>query len=153
MIILDLDHTLICAVYKPIPDSTEIFSRENGLIVLERPHAHSFLERIRGEHDIIVYTSALAWYAKRITKHFGLTEYPLYSRSSCIRKRDHYQKSLSKICVQPSESIIIVDDSPQYWEASDLETCTLLAPSRWMGIPEDSGLISLSKDYAALQKN
>jgi hypothetical protein len=32
MIILDLDHTLICAVYKPIPDSTEIFSRENGLM-------------------------------------------------------------------------------------------------------------------------
>jgi len=146
VIILDLDHTLICAVYKPIPGSTEIFSRENGLIVLERPYARPLVDRIKQNHSLVVYTSALAWYARKVMRHFDIDDQPLFSRSSCYRKRGYYQKSLSQIGVEPSDSVVILDDSPQYWNSTDLEHCKLLAPSRWMGDPGDEALLHIASE-------
>ena len=144
MIVLDLDHTLVYATYDSGTDGKVIFSRKTGLRVLERPFAKLFVQHLQETGMIVVYTSALAWYARKIMKHFGLTDVQVFSRSSCRLREDHYRKSLSWIGLSPGPNVTIVDDSPQFWNSDDLMACNLIAPSRWMGAADDRTLISIT---------
>ena len=144
VIVLDLDHTLVYATYDPALTDRVIFERKTGLRVLERPYADLFVSHLKEQGHIVVCTSSLAWYARRIMKHFEIIESPLFSRSSCLLQGDHYRKSLSWIGLSPSPNVTIVDDSPQYWAPDDLNASKLIAPARWMGENGDNELLTLT---------
>lgn len=144
LIILDLDHTLIYGSYAPSETAKKLFQFNQYLAVYERPFARELVELCKSKGDIIIYTTALKAYAKRISKALKINPVQIMSRKDCVRIGDQYEKHVVTQWIKDYESILIIDDSPNVWRnASD--KIIFLVPPEFKGEVNDNNLLEVIK--------
>lgn len=142
LFLLDLDHTLIYGSYAPYETADLLFEYSQFLKVYERPHARTLIRALQEKGEIIVYTTAKEDYAELICNHLFINEKMLLSRKDCRSQGDRYFKDLKKEWSELYSRIVVIDDSPQVWNTSDVEV-NWLVPKEFKGDKEDSELLLL----------
>lgn len=168
LLILDLDETLIHGTERPL-ESKEAFKVFHFYIYL-RPFLSIFLEEIKDDFLIAVWSSASDDYVKAVVANIFPEDYPLEFvwgrkrcsyRSKCFsenygRYLDDYEtpyfylKSLQKVKRQGFglERILIVDDSP---EKTQNNYGNAICPAEFTGDLEDDELLYLLKYLRTLK--
>jgi RNA polymerase II subunit A small phosphatase-like protein len=162
LLILDLDETLMHGREEPL-EQEETFKIFHFYIYL-RPFLKIFLEEIKNDFLIAVWSSGSDDYVEAVVEHLFPKDYPLEfvwgrKRCTCRSKRfsenfgrylDDYEtpyfylKSLEKVKRKgyKLERILIVDDSP---EKTQNNYGNAIYPNEFIGSPEDDELLYLLK--------
>lgn len=143
LIILDLDHTLIFGSFADQESAKLLFQFSQYLKIYERPYARDLISKCASIGDIMVYTTALSDYAKKICKHLNINPIALYTRGYCKRKGFNYTKVIPESIYAKYNEIIIIDDSPKIWDSKSHQTCQILVPSEFRGDIKDEGLLEI----------
>jgi CTD small phosphatase-like protein 2 len=121
-LVLDMDETLLhCDVditnLDQLPDHTfpvKFQGKEFTVHAWLRPSLHSFLDKIRGKFEVVVFTASQPQYANAILdildpnqQHF---QHRLF-RQSCIEVEDNHVKDLN-VLGRDLSKVILVDNSP-----------------------------------------
>jgi RNA polymerase II subunit A small phosphatase-like protein len=149
LLILDLDETLIYGSENLLEHSADF--RVGRFYVYKRPHLDTFLQTCFSWFEVAVWTSASPGYARGIVKAiFPFPDLPTFVWASdrCTRVYNpdtgeyYWRKSLKKIQRKgyASESVIVVDDTPQKWERS---YGNLVRVAPFEGNPNDDELVRL----------
>ncbi|KAK6797265.1 hypothetical protein RDI58_004967 [Solanum bulbocastanum] len=129
-LVLDLDETLVHSTLEHCDDADFTFPvsfsmKEHIVYVKQRPHLRTFLERVAGMFDIVIFTASQSIYAKQLLdildpdgKIISRRAY----RESCIFSDGSYTKDLTVFRLQVNNGIPI---------------------KSWFDDPSDSALISL----------
>ncbi|MEM9674000.1 MAG: HAD family hydrolase [Bacteroidota bacterium] len=160
LVVLDLDETLIHSIHSPIDDQWdfEIYHYK----VYKRPYLDEFLERIKRNFRVAIWSSASDDYVKKIVEEIFPQDYPLefvWGRSRCTRRLDHQQMEItgyhdpyhhSFYVKRPSklkrsrkeklEKVIIVDDTPN---KAIFNYGNAIYPTEFTGDPNDDELLWL----------
>ena len=83
LILLDLDHTLIYGSYAATETADKLFKFNAYLSVYERPLARDLVLLCQQKGEIIIYTTALKTYAKKISKALKIYPLEILSRKDC----------------------------------------------------------------------
>lgn len=122
LLILDLDETLIHAVESELEYPCDF--KVEDYFVYKRPHLQEFLESVRSDFDLAVWTSSGSIYAAQVVSEV-FNEYHelkfVWSRDRCVQKFDpeYYEyvfvKDLGKVKKKgfKLESILVLDDTPK----------------------------------------
>ncbi len=145
LIVLDLDNTLIYASFFPLEGVRFLFHYSEYLTVYERPFARDFINKCQKGAEIVVFTTAIADYAKKVCKALEMKPKALLSRKDCAIAGDRFFKKLRKEWLDGYNEIIIVDDSPEVWDETAHQNCAFLVPERFMGEPGDAELKKIAK--------
>lgn len=143
LILLDLDHTLIYGSYAKVKEGDLLFNYNLYLSVYKRPFTKELLGAVHQIGDIIVYTTALRAYAKKVIKSLEIEALDLFSRKNCMSKNGVFKKTINKDWIEKYDRIIIIDDSPQVWIGTNHPKVFLLVLKEFHGQAEDKELISL----------
>uniref|UniRef100_UPI00404A1BF3 HAD family hydrolase n=1 Tax=Gelidibacter sp. TaxID=2018083 RepID=UPI00404A1BF3 len=143
LIILDLDHTLILGSFADQESAKLLFQFSKYIKVYERPYGRDLISKCASIGDIMVYTTALSDYAKKICKHLNINAIALYTRGYCKRKGFDYTKVIPESIYAKYDEIIIIDDMPSVWDTRAHQTCQILVPSKFMGDIKDEGLLKI----------
>jgi hypothetical protein len=139
LFILDLDHTLIYGSYAEQESAPLLFHYNSYLKVYKRPLAEQLIEICKVKGDIIIYTTALRPYAKRISNKLNIQSIEILSRKQCLFKNGSWKKRVNPEWLNKYDKIIIIDDSPDVW--LDIPSTTeLLIPTEFRGSENDFGL-------------
>lgn len=122
LLILDLDETLIHTSEKEleIPYDFEF----NGFFVYKRPFLNEFLESVKSDYSIAVWSSGTKSYVDKLLMGMGLKEEALefvWSRSRCTRRFDpdlqefFFLKDLKKVKSKgySLDRVLILEDEPR----------------------------------------
>lgn len=139
LILLDLDHTLIYGSYAETETANKLFKFNAYLSVYERPLARDLVFLCQEKGDIIIYTTALKTYAKRISRALKIYPLDILSRKDCLKINEHYIKTIKAEWMATYEEITVIDDSPNVWKNCS-ESVVFLVPSEFRGSAEDVGL-------------
>ena len=142
LILLDLDHTLIYGSYAETETANKLFKFNAILSVYERPLARDLVVLCQEKGDIIIYTTALKTYAKKISKSLGINPIQILSRKDCIRKNDSFKKTINQEWILNYDEIIIIDDSPNVWKNCP-DFIKFLVPTEFRGDTRDLELQSI----------
>ncbi|TMW96554.1 hypothetical protein EJD97_007184 [Solanum chilense] len=146
-LVLDLDETLVHSTLEHCDDADFTFPvffsmKEHIVYVKQRPHLHTFLERVAEMFDIVIFTASQSIYAKQLLdildpdgKIISRRAY----RESCIFSDGSYTKDLTVLGVDLAK-VVIVDNSPQVFR---LQVNNGIPIKSWFDDPSDSALISL----------
>lgn len=169
LLILDLDENLIHATSSPPNENWnfEVF----GYKVYKRPGLAQFIDKIKTEFDIAVWSSASDDYVKEVVKRIFPDDYELkfvWGRSKCIRRIDYesvedygyfdednhlnYIKPLKKVKKSFKYSLdrmLIIDDTPEKCKDN---YGNAIYSKEFTGDPADNELELLWK-YLSLVKN
>jgi RNA polymerase II subunit A small phosphatase-like protein len=126
LLILDLDETLIHSEYNSEPDwydfsfSKDSYGQTEFFYTQKRPFLKEFLNVVKVNFNLAIWTAASHEYAQEIIKEIGLKEEDLvffYHKEMCTLRYDYDQqnyygvKKLEKIkSFCPLERVLIVDD-------------------------------------------
>ena len=139
LIILDLDNTLIYASYSKLP--VNILFKYSGYIpVYERPHAKEFVHKCRSIADVVVVTTAVRDYAKKVCEHLQIKPIELFSREDCLILNYKYVKSVPDYYFDLYDDIIIFDDSPELWDRISHKQCQIIRVEPYSGEDDDDEL-------------
>jgi TFIIF-interacting CTD phosphatase-like protein len=150
LIILDLDHTLIYGSYAASETANFLFSHNKYLKIYERPLARTLVNLCQEKADIIVFTTALRSYAKRICKQLDINPIELLSRKNCQQVNGQYKKQVKDIWKVQYNKIIVIDDSPNVWKNSEDEHIKFIVPDEFRGDKDDFGLKGVIKSCLQL---
>lgn len=142
LILLDLDHTLIYGSYAATETADKLFKFNTYLSVYERPLARDLVLLCQQKGEIIIYTTALKTYAKKISKSLKIDPLEILSRKDCIKINEHYSKSIKAEWMDTYDEIIVIDDSPNVWKNCS-DSMVFLVPSEFRGDNTDFELKSI----------
>lgn len=142
LILLDLDHTLIFGSYAETETANKLFRFNSYLSVYERPLARELVLLCQEKGDIIIYTTALKTYAKKISKSLGINPIQILSRKDCTKKNDSFKKNLNPEWIINYDEIIVIDDSPNVW-VNCTDSIVFLVPTEFRGDAQDLELQSI----------
>lgn len=162
LLILDLDETLIFATKKRLERNADFFAFD--YMVYIRPHVYEFLEAIKQDFLVAVWSSASDDYVDEVVKALFPKDYPLefvWGRSRASYKQNrrlnrngyynssltshyHYIKRLSKLKRKDYslDRMLIVDDSPYKCQEN---YGNAIFPKEYQGEVEDDELLLLAK--------
>lgn len=139
LILLDLDHTLIYGSYAETETANKLFKFNSYLSVYERPLARDLVELCQKKGDIIIYTTALKTYAKKISKSLDINPIQILSRKDCSKKNDSFKKTVNSEWISIYNEIIVIDDSPNLW-VNCSDSIKFFVPTEFRGDIFDLGL-------------
>lgn len=137
-LVLDLDETLIHSSAIPPHDQVSFFmSGDPPFYVYKRPGLDDFLERVREQFEVFIFTHGEREYADPVLDILmpWLDEDHRVFRDSCDG-RSGPKKDL-KLFDRSKKKLILVDDSTAALKMNNKNT--ILIP-RWMGTPYDTAL-------------
>ena len=140
LILLDLDHTLIFGSYAETETANKLFKFNSYLSVYERPLARELVLLCQEKGDIIIYTTALKTYAKKISKSLEINPIQILSRKDCTKKNDSFKKTINSKWIINYDEIILIDDSPNVW-LNCPDSIVILVPTEFRGDARDLELI------------
>jgi hypothetical protein len=136
LILLDLDHTLIYGSYAATETADKLFKFNAYLSVYKRPLARDLVLLCQQKGEIIIYTTALKTYAKKISKLLKIYPLEILSRKDCIKINEHYFKSIKAEWMDVYDEIIVIDDSPNVWKNCP-DSIVFLVPTEFRGDSAD----------------
>ena len=136
LILLDLDHTLIYGSYAETETANKLFKFNSYLSVYERPLARNLVKLCQEKGDIIIYTTALKTYAKKISKALEINPIKILSRKDCSKKNDNFKKIINTGWLINYDEIIVIDDSPNVWKNCP-DSIKFLVPTEFRGDVSD----------------
>ena len=136
LILLDLDHTLIYGSYAETETANKLFKFNSYLSVYERPLARNLVKLCQEKGDIIIYTTALKTYAKKISKALEINPIKILSRKDCSKKNDSFKKTVNSEWISIYNEIIVIDDSPNLW-VNCSDSIKFLVPTEFRGDVSD----------------
>jgi TFIIF-interacting CTD phosphatase-like protein len=139
LIILDLDNTLIYASFLKLPAKI-LFKYSDYLTIYERPHAKEFVQKCQTKGDIVIYTTAVRDYAKKVCEHLKIKPIELFSREDCLIINGQYVKSVPDYYFDLYDDISIFDDSPELWDKKSHEKCRVIGVTPFTGEADDDEL-------------
>ena len=142
LILLDLDHTLIYGSYAETETANKLFKFNSYLSVYERPLARDLVKLCRKKGDIIIYTTALKTYAKKISNSLQINPITILSRKDCSKKNDNFKKTINPEWIINYDEIIVIDDSPNVWKNCP-DSIKFLVPTEFRGDVSDFELQSI----------
>ena len=142
LILLDLDHTLIYGSYAETETAKKLFKFNAFLSVYERPLARDLVLLCQEKGDIIIYTTALKTYAKKISNSLQINPIEILSRKDCIKKNDSFKKTINLKWIDVYDEIIVIDDSPNVWKNCP-DSIKFLVPKEFRGDARDLELQSI----------
>jgi len=167
LLILDIDETLIYATKSKLSKDEDCKVFE--YYVYERPNLKSFLEQVKLDYNLAIWSSASDDYVNEIVQQTILKKHDfefIWGRSKATYRRNfeqdelriygnnsshyHYVKSLKKVKKLgfEIERILIIDDSPH---KSKLNYGNAIYPKPFEGEPEDNELIILAKYLTSIK--
>lgn len=142
LFLLDLDHTLIYGSYAASETADKLFKFNAYLSVYERPLARDLVLLCHEKGDIIIYTTALKTYAKKISNSLQIKPITILSRKDCNTKNDSFKKTINPEWIINYDEIIVIDDSPNVW-VNYPDSIVFLVPSEFRGDSADFELDSI----------
>lgn len=139
LIILDLDHTLIYGSYAESETAELLFQHNKYLKVYKRHLAEDLVKLCQAKADIIVYTTALRCYAKRICNLVDIQSLELLSRKNCKTIDGKLRKEIKPEWIASYNRIVVIDDSPNVWMINN-DKIDFLVPNEFRGDKNDFGL-------------
>ena len=139
LIILDLDHTLIYGSYAESETAELLFQHNKYLKVYKRHLAEDLVKLCQAKADIIVYTTALRMYAKRISNLLDIQPVELLSRKNCKTIDGKLRKEIKPEWIANYNRIVVIDDSPNVWMINN-NKIDFLVPDEFRGDANDLGL-------------
>ena len=139
LIILDLDHTLIYGSYAESETAELLFQHNKYLKVYKRHLAEDLVKLCQSKSDIIVYTTALRMYAKRISNLLDIQPVELLSRKNCKTIDGKLRKEIKPEWIANYNRILVIDDSPNVWMINN-NKIDFLVPDEFRGDTNDLGL-------------
>ena len=139
LIILDLDHTLIYGSYAESETAELLFQHNKYLKVYKRHLAEDLVKLCQSKSDIIVYTTALRMYAKRISNLLDIQPVELLSRKNCKTIDGKLRKEIKPEWIANYNRILVIDDSPNVWMINN-NKIDFLVPDEFRGNKNDFGL-------------
>ncbi len=139
LIILDLDHTLIYGSYAESETAELLFQHNKYLKVYKRHLAEDLVKLCQSKSDIIVYTTALRMYAKRISNLLDIQPVELLSRKNCKTIDGKLRKEIKPEWIANYNRILVIDDSPNVWMINN-NKIDFLVPVEFRGDANDLGL-------------
>jgi len=136
LILLDLDHTIIYGSYAETETANKLFKFNSYLSVYERPLARDLVKICQEKGDIIIFTTALKTYAKKISKSLQINPIEILSRKDCSKKKDRFKKNLNLEWIDAYDEIIVIDDSPNVWKNCP-DSIKFLVPTEFRGDVSD----------------
>jgi hypothetical protein len=115
-IILDLDHTLVCALESKLPLSrqNDICTIYNNLYIYKRPHLENFISSISNLCDIVLYTASKKEYADHVVNSIDKNNLisRRFNRNECVQLKDNlFLKNVMGINKLWNENnCLIIDD-------------------------------------------
>jgi len=110
--------------------------------VKQRPHLHTFLERVAEMFEVFIFTASQSIYAEQLLNILD-PERKVFSgrayRESCIFTEGIYTKDLTVLGLDLAK-VFIIDNSPQVFR---LQVNNGIPIKSWFDDPSDSELISL----------
>ena len=149
LILLDLDHTLIFGSYAETETANKLFKFNSYLSVYERPLARELVLLCQEKGDIIIYTTALKTYAKKISKSLEINPSQILSRKDCTKKNDSFKKTINSKWIINYDEIIVIDDSPNVW-VNCPDSIKFLVPKEFRGDARDLELQSIIDEVGIL---
>ncbi|GMI93529.1 SCP1-like small phosphatase 4 [Hibiscus trionum] len=146
-LVLDLDETLVHSTLEPCDDADFTFTvffnmKEHTVYVKQRPHLHTFLEKVAEMFEVIIFTASQSIYAEQLLNILDpdqkLISRQVY-RESCIFSDGSYTKDLTVLGVDLAK-VAIIDNSPQVFR---LQVNNGIPIKSWFNDPSDCALISL----------
>lgn len=146
-LVLDLDETLVHSTLEHCDDADFTFTvffnmKEHTVYVKQRPHLHTFLERVAEIFEVIIFTASQSIYAEQLLDILDpdgkLISRRVY-RESCIFSDGSYTKDLTVLGVDLAK-VAIIDNSPQVFQ---LQVNNGIPIKSWFDDPSDCALISL----------
>ncbi|KAG4195860.1 hypothetical protein ERO13_A06G135600v2 [Gossypium hirsutum] len=146
-LVLDLDETLVHSTLEHCDDADFTFTvffnmKEHTVYVKQRPHLHTFLEKVAEMFEVIIFTASQSIYAEQLLdildpdrKFISRRVY----RESCIFSDGNYTKDLTVLGVDLAK-VAIIDNSPQVFR---LQVNNGIPIKSWFDDPSDCALISL----------
>ncbi|OMO93911.1 NLI interacting factor [Corchorus capsularis] len=146
-LVLDLDETLVHSTLEYCDDADFTFTvffnmKEHTVYVKQRPHLHTFLEKVAEMFEVVIFTASQSIYAEQLLdildpdrKFITRRVY----RESCIFSDGSYTKDLTVLGVDLAK-VAIVDNSPQVFR---LQVNNGIPIKSWFDDPSDCALISL----------
>jgi hypothetical protein len=149
LILLDLDHTLIYGSYAETETANKLFKFNSYLSVYERPLARELVLLCQEKGDIIIYTTALKTYAKKISRSLQINPITILSRKDCTKKNDSFKKNIKPEWILSYDEIIVIDDSPNVW-VNCPDSIKFLVPKEFRGDARDLELQSIIDEVGIL---
>lgn len=146
LIILDLDHTLIYGSYAETETAELLFQYHKYLKVYKRHLAEDLVKLCQEKADIIVYTTALRRYAKKICNLLNIQPVELLSRKNCITVEGKLKKEIKPEWIANYNRIVVIDDSPNVW-ITNSDKINFLVPNEFRGDANDLGLEIILKEF------
>ena len=120
ILVLDLDETLVHSSFNKFPFKSDIIinipienNKYRSIHILKRPYVNLFLEKMSKIFKIIIFTSSVSSYAKRLLPHLDTNKKisNILTREKCTNYNGVYVKDLKKIS-RNLKDIIIIDNNP-----------------------------------------
>ncbi|KAL7572330.1 hypothetical protein ACA910_021547 [Epithemia clementina (nom. ined.)] len=148
-LVLDLDETLVHCTVEAIPDADLTFPVEfHGTTyqvhVRLRPYLKSFLKKIQGNYEVIVFTASQKVYANELLNLIdpeGIYIQHRLFRESCMAVEGNFLKDLNVLGRDLSKTVI-VDNSPH---AFGFQVDNGIPIESWFEDPNDRELLKLAK--------
>ncbi|XP_011045315.1 PREDICTED: uncharacterized protein LOC105140257 isoform X1 [Populus euphratica] len=146
-LVLDLDETLVHSTLEHCDDVDFTFTvffnmKEHRVYVKQRPHVHTFLERVAEMFEVVIFTASQSIYAAQLLDMLDPDRKLIsrrFYRESCIFSDGSYTKDLTVLGVDLAK-VAIIDNSPQVFR---LQVNNGIPIKSWFSDPSDCALISL----------
>ncbi|CAN6443949.1 unnamed protein product [Victoria cruziana] len=146
-LVLDLDETLVHSSLEHCPDADFTFPvhfnmKEHTVYVRQRPHLHTFLERVAEMFEVVIFTASQSIYAEQLLNILDPDQKIISQRvyrDSCIFSEGSYMKDLT-ILGRDLAKVAIIDNSPQVFQ---LQVNNGIPIESWFDDPTDSELLSI----------
>lgn len=154
-LVLDLDETLVHCTVEPVENADLTFPVDFHNVTYQvhvrlRPHLFTFLSRIEGQYEIVLFTASQKVYANellnRIDPDGKYFHHRLY-RESCLAVEGNYLKDLNVLGRDLSRTVL-VDNSPH---AFGYQVDNGIPIESWFDDPDDRELLKLERFLRQLE--
>eukprot|EP00538_Stauroneis_constricta_P004822 CAMPEP_0119556168 /NCGR_PEP_ID=MMETSP1352-20130426/8193_1 /TAXON_ID=265584 /ORGANISM="Stauroneis constricta, Strain CCMP1120" /LENGTH=443 /DNA_ID=CAMNT_0007603071 /DNA_START=359 /DNA_END=1690 /DNA_ORIENTATION=- len=153
-LVLDLDETLVHCTVEPVDDADLVFpvvfhGMTYQVHVRLRPHLFTFLEKIKGKFEVIVFTASQKVYANELLNLIDpdgkYIQHRLF-RESCLAVEGNFLKDLTVLGRDLKKSVL-VDNSPH---AFGYQVDNGIPIESWFDEPTDTELLKLERFLRSL---
>ena len=153
-LVLDLDETLVHCTVEPVDDADLVFpvvfhGMTYQVHVRLRPHLFTFLEKIKGKFEVIVFTASQKVYANELLNLIDPDDKYFHHRmfrESCLAVEGNFLKDLN-VLGRDLAKCVLVDNSPH---AFGYQVDNGIPIESWFDDPNDTELLKLERFLRAL---